>query len=157
MNTPDAMNAPNPIERELLDACLAGDDPILSALREQADRAQVERREYTGDGVRSFFLLPDETVPVEPAAMHICDVDADFEGLEDGASTSLWVIGGRLAFLEVLAYDGAWPDTPRLRGLRYLRETQIAPGTWSAVPVDARDADTLARALAGVQAGDYPD
>ena len=142
-------------ERDLLDACLAGADPLLAALREQAAIVRVERREAEPDGVRSFFVLDDDLPAVEPAALHISDVDPAIEGLDDGASVSLWVIGGHLAFLEVLAYDGAWPSTPRLLGLRYLREHQIGPGTWSATPVDARDADTLARALAGVQPDVY--
>lgn len=146
---------PDEFERRLLDACLAGDHPLLAALRAQAALARVERHEHEPDGVRSFFALPDDVTPVEPAAIHFSDVDPDIEGLDDGASVSLWVIGGRLAFLEVLAYDGAWPTPPRLRGLRYLCEVQIGPGTWSATPVEQRDPQTLARALAGVQPDEY--
>lgn len=149
------MNELDAFERRVLDACLAGAHPLLAALRAQAQQATVERREHTGDGVRSYFVLPDAVAAIEPAAMNITDVDLDIVDVADGASTSLWIIHGRLAFLEVMAYDGAWPDAPELRGLRYLRETQIAPGTWSAVPVDARDAATLERALAGVQADEY--
>ncbi|QSX79156.1 hypothetical protein [Agrilutibacter solisilvae] len=149
------MTALSPFERRIVDACLAGDAPVLAALRTQADQAAVERREDTGDGLRTYFVLPDTVAAVEPAALNFTDVDLDIAGVDDGASTSLWVIGGRLAFLEVLAYDGPWPACPELRGLRYLREVQIAPGTWSATPVDARDPDTLARALAGVQADEY--
>ena len=149
------MTALSDFERTLLDACLAGAHPLLAALRAQADVAGVERREDEPDGVRTFFVLSDDAAPVEPAAIHFSDVDPQIEGLPEGASVSLWVIGGRLAFLEVLAYDGAWPQAPRLLGLKYLREHQIGPGTWSATPVDERDADTLARTLAGVQADDY--
>jgi hypothetical protein len=149
------MSPINDFERTLLDACLAGSDPVLAALRAQVDVAEIERRQAEPDGVRSFFALPDDVAAVEPAAIHISDVDPEIEGLADGASVSLWVIGGRLAFLEVLAYDGPWPADPQLRGVRYLREHQIGPGTWSATPVDARDADTLARALAGVQPDEY--
>ena len=148
-------NIPDEFEQRLLDACLAGEHPLLAALRTQSALAGIERREREPDGVRSFFALPDTVTPVEPAAIHISDVDPDIEGLDDGASVSLWVIEGRLAFLEVLAYDGDWPAVPRLRGLRYLRETQIGPGTWSATPVDTRDPETLARALAGVQPDEY--
>jgi len=155
MSTPMEMSGLNEFERDLLDACLAGADPVLATLRAQADVVRVERREDEPDGVRSFFALPDAVATVEPAAIHISDVDPHIQGLADGASVSLWVIGGRLAFLEVLAYDGDWPSSPRLLGLRYLREHQIGPGTWSATPVDARDADTLARALAGVQPNEY--
>lgn len=150
------ITALNAFERSLLDACLAGADPALAALRTQAAGVGVERREDEPDGVRTFFVLPDDVAPVEPAALHFSDVDPEIEGLPDGASVSLWVIGGRLAFLEVLAYDGAWPQAPRLLGLRYLREHQIGPGTWSATPVDERDPDTLARALAGVRPEDRP-
>jgi hypothetical protein len=149
------MSALDGFERRLLDACLAGDDPLLVALRAQAEVATIERREAEPDGVRSFFALPDAVAPVVPAAMHFSDVDPEIDGLTDGASVSLWVIAGRLAFLEVVAYADPWPAAPQLRGLRYLRETQIGPGTWSATPVDARDADTLARALAGVQPEDF--
>jgi len=143
------------LERTLLDACLAGAHPLLAALRAQAAVARIERRESEPDGVRSFFLLPDDVVAVAPEAIHFSDVDPQIEGLDDGASVSLWVIGGRLAFLEVLAYDEAWPQAPRLLGLRYLREHQIGPGTWSATPVDERDPETLARALAGVKPDEY--
>jgi hypothetical protein len=149
------MSLPDAFETRLLDACLAGDDPILAALRAQATAATVARREHTGDGVRTYFEVPVDCPAVAPEAIHFSDVDLDVAGVKDGASVSLWIIRGRLAFLEVVAYEGAWPDVPEVRGLRYLQETQIAPGTWAAVPVDTRDPDTLERALAGVQADDY--
>ena len=76
-------------ERRVVDACLAGDAPVLAALRAQADQASVERREDTGDGVRVFFVVPDTVAPVEPAAMNFSDVDLDIAGVDDGASTSL--------------------------------------------------------------------
>jgi hypothetical protein len=150
------MTLPDAFETRVLDACLAGDDPTLAVLRAQAQAATVARREHTGDGVRTYFDVPQACPAIEPEAMNFTDVDLEVAGIEDGASVSLWIIRGRLAFLEVVAYDGTWPVAPELRGLAYLQETQIAPGTWSAVPVPARDPATLARALAGVQADDYP-
>ena len=139
-------------ERRAIDACLAGDAPLLAALREQARHATVERREHSGDGARTYLAVPASIGAVEPAALQFVDVDLQVDDVEDGVATSLWVIRGQLAFLEFVAYDGAWPENPQLRGVRYLRETQIAPGTWSALPVPDRDPATLARALAGVQA-----
>ena len=139
-------------ERRAIDACLAGEAPLLAALREQARQATVERREHSGDGARTYLAVPASAGTVEPAALQFVDVDLEVEGVEDGVATSLWVIRGQLAFLEFVAYEGAWPEDPQLRGVRYLQETQIAPGTWSALPVDGRDPATLGRALAGVQA-----
>ena len=83
------MSLPDAFETRLLDACLAGDDPILAALRAQAAAATVARREHTGDGVRTYFEVPGDCPAVSscPATSGSRDRPASTGSSSPGSSS----------------------------------------------------------------------
>jgi hypothetical protein len=50
------------------------------------------------------------------------DVDAQIDGLENGAGFLLWITDGRLDFLEGYTYDGLWPTSIEEFKLCFLSE-----------------------------------
>lgn len=135
-------------ERRVLDACLAGDDPKLAVLRQQAEVASVAGREHTGAGAYITLAIPPTAPVVEPGAIVIGDVDLKIAGVPEGVATLLYVYEGTLRFIEFAAYEGEWPEDPEILHIGYLQEIAIAGDAYSLVPVDARHAETLARSLA---------
>src|SRR5215470_8850357 len=80
------MEGLNTLEQAVLDKLLAGNNPILAVLREQAMRARVAQRELTGVGFFVTFEVPTEAPIVEGSRdCEISDVDAVIEGLARGA------------------------------------------------------------------------
>jgi hypothetical protein len=108
-------------EEAALSRLLAGDHPVLEALREQAHGAYVRKRTMTGVG---FFtdlgVLPGARRAVLPT-MGGClsDVVAEVDGLEHGAGVVLFVDDGYLSFLEGYSYDEPWPECIQKFTLRY--------------------------------------
>ncbi len=97
-------------EQIVLGTLLAGDDPMLIALRAQYATAIVTQRNLTGAGLYTHLAIPDETPHVTPADFIIEDVNLDLQGLENGAMAMLFVHDGVIDFLEVYTLTGAWPD-----------------------------------------------
>lgn len=113
-------------ERAVLGKLLAGDHPVLEALRVQLRHCHVERREHTGHG---FFteLEVDESAPTAPtprAEARIRDVTATVAGLQHGAGFVLLVRDGYLDQLEGFSYEEPWPSTVRGFELAYLEKTR---------------------------------
>lgn len=109
------------LERGVLELLLAGEHPVLAALRAQLGGCRAERRELTGCG---FFteLRVDRTLPAAPTAsetLRIGDVSAEMAGLDRGAGFLLFVDGGFLSLLEGYSYDEPWPDPAQHVELRY--------------------------------------
>jgi hypothetical protein len=131
-----------PFERQVLDALLAGDDPYLTALRDQLSAAQVERRTTTDEG---FFL--DLTVPGEVAAeipnLMIDDVGFQVHGLEEPTYCVLWVRSGRLDQLECYGGHDHWPEFPVVEHIFYLEAIQASTDTWKMVPTAQRHLPSL--------------
>ena len=103
------MEGLNDLEQAVLDKLLAGDHPALSTLREQARRAQLVGREYTGVGFFCDFQVPGD-VPVVSGDFHISDVVGELHGLAHGTGFVLFVRDGRLNMLEGFTYDEPWPQ-----------------------------------------------
>jgi hypothetical protein len=117
------MKGLNEFEQAVVDKLLDGDHPTLIALRTQAERAQVIRREYTGTGFFCDFDVPSDLAPLAgPSDFHVGDVNASLDGLEHGAGFVLFVRNGRLAMLEGYTYQEAWPKEVRNLKLTYHRE-----------------------------------
>lgn len=122
------MDALNEFEQQVLDKLLAGDHPVLVALRAQAERARVSRREYTGVGFFCDFDLPSDVAPLPTRSdFRVGDVNASLDGLQHGAGFLLFVLNGRLAMLEGYAYEEPWPKEVRNLELTYQREPRELP------------------------------
>ncbi|MDP1626565.1 hypothetical protein [Parvibaculum sp.] len=105
------MEGLNNFENAVLTKLLAGDHPLLIALRSQAERAQLSSRDYTGAGFFCVFTVPSD---VTPLARHLDfefgDVNAQIAGLKHGAGFVVFVRDGRLDMLEGYSYDEPWPE-----------------------------------------------
>jgi len=106
------------LEQAVLDKLLAGDHPVLVALREQATSARLARREYTGVGFHCHFDV-GEGAPTVKKDFHIGDVRAEMEGVAHGIGFVLIIRDGRLSMLEGYTYDEPWPSEIRGFTLRY--------------------------------------
>ena len=136
-------------EKQVLDACLVGDDPKLAVLRLQADSATVASREHTGVGAYITFSVPDSAPHLESSTFIIGDVNPEVFGVPAGVATLLYAYEGKLQFLEFATYDGEWPQAPEIASIGYLQEVQVAADAFTLVPVKERHPETLARALKG--------
>jgi len=107
-------------EQAVMDKLLAGDHPILVVLRRQAEVASLEKREETGVGFFCYFAVPSEFPRVaEPEDFRISDVEAEMEGLGEGAGFTLLIEEGRLVMLEGFSYTEPWPKSVGAYELRY--------------------------------------
>lgn len=102
-------------EKEALNKLLEGDDPVLAALRKQANDIVVSSREYTGVGFYTNFEYKSPVVPIheildvkERFVIH--DLCAKCSLLENGAGFNLFVVGGVIKCLEGFALVDNWPD-----------------------------------------------
>ena len=104
-----------PLESAVLKHLLAGDDPVLAAIREQLDSAIILSREETGVSFILNFHLPPNTRRLDElfqvkSRFAIPDVGAEFESYDDEASFVLWIIDGVLNQLEGFTYYLDWPE-----------------------------------------------
>jgi hypothetical protein len=99
-----------PPARAVLDKLLAGDHPVLKALRGQADGARLSSRELTGAGFFCVFEVFGPPLPTSHRNFEIGDVNARIEGLSHGAGFVLFVRDGRLNMLEGYSYEEPWPE-----------------------------------------------
>jgi len=100
------------LERSVIALLLAGQHPVLDALRRQFQVSNVERRELTGCGFFTYFIVDHSAAP--PSAqksLRIGDVDAIIPGLRLGAGFVLFVEDGYLDNLEGYTYDEPWPSS----------------------------------------------
>ena len=122
------MQGLNEFEQAALDKLLSGDHPILATLRHQVDHARLTSRENTGAGFYCNFEVEDD-VPAVQGNFQIGDVQAELEGLREGAGLVLFIRAGRLSMLEGFSYDEPWPAEIRRFSLRYSdpqRTSQLA-------------------------------
>jgi hypothetical protein len=106
-------------ERDVMTALLAGDDPILAALREQFAAATVRDREQTATGFITYFEVPKEVAPIERKLLHLDDLQVQLAGAATPADLSAHVHDGRLRSLECFLYDGAFPEWPAVEAAWY--------------------------------------
>jgi hypothetical protein len=98
---------------------LAGDDPLLAALRKQYAAATVRDRETTATGFITRFDVPDTAPPIERKLLHLDDLQIELAGAKSPADTSVHVFNGRLKSLECFLYDGAFPAEPEIQAAWY--------------------------------------
>ena len=80
-------------------------------IQQQMEAAIVGRRESTGSGFFTHFLIPaDAQVRRDLPDMEIHSVGAKFSNLEHGAGFLLFIRGGVVSMLEGFSYGEDWPQ-----------------------------------------------
>jgi hypothetical protein len=128
-------------ERKVVAGLLAGDDPVLAALREQYAAASVRDREMTSRGFVTRFDIPTAAPAIDRKLLHLDDLQIEIEGVGTPVDTSLHVLNGRLRSLECFVYDGAFPESPAIKSAWYYG-TKKFPGITPEL-MDERDVDEL--------------
>ena len=114
-------------EQQVMAGLLAGDDPLLQALRTQYAAATVRDRERTTSGFVTRFEVPAAAPRVERKLLHLDDLQVELEGTSTPVDASVHVHNGRLRSLECFVYDGAFPESPVIRSAWYYG-TEKYPG-----------------------------
>lgn len=99
----------NDLESRALNLLLAGDHPALAVLRRQMASVVVSRREFTGVGFLTDFLVGDAP-RLGQARLQLGDVGATAPGLRNGIGFVLFVENGAIATIEAHTYDEPLPD-----------------------------------------------
>ncbi len=128
-------------ESQVMAALLAGDDPLLAALRDQYASATVRDREITATGFVTRFEVPATMPAIERKLLHLDDLQVQLAGAATPADTSVHVHNGRLRSLECFVYDGAFPSEPEIEGAWYYG-TERHPGITPALMAE-RDVEEL--------------
>ena len=101
---------PTDLERSVIEMLLAGNHPVLEALRRQFQVSSVTKRELTGCGFFTYFAVDRTAVAsIDQESFRIGDVDATIPGLQHGAGFVLFVEDGYVDNLEGYTYDESWP------------------------------------------------
>ena len=106
-------------ERQVMAGLLAGDDPLLAALRKQYAAATVRDREMTATGFITRFDVADTAPSIERKLLHLDDLQIELAGAKSPADTSVHVFNGKLKSLECFLYDGAFPTEPEIQAAWY--------------------------------------
>jgi hypothetical protein len=114
-------------ERQVIAALLAGDDPVLDALRAQYAAASVRDREINTRGFVTRFDVPASAPAIDRKLLHLDDLQVELEGAQTPVDASLHVLNGRLRSLECFVYEGAFPESPSIRAAWYYG-TEKYPG-----------------------------
>lgn len=114
-------------EKAVMAGLLAGDDPLLKALREQYAVSSVRDREMTTTGFVTRFEIPPSAAAIDRKLLHLDDLQVELEGARSPADVSVHVHNGRLRSLECFVYDGTFPAEPAIRSAWYYG-TEKHPG-----------------------------
>ena len=106
-------------ERQVMTALLAGNDPLLEALRAQYNAASVSDRELTRRGFVTRFDVPDSAPAIDRELLHLDDLQVELEGAETPVDAVLSVENGLLQSLECSVYEGEFPETPSITAAWY--------------------------------------
>jgi hypothetical protein len=106
-------------EHAVMSALLAGDDPMLEALRMQYAAATVRDREKNVSGFVTRFEVPASVAPIERKLLHLDDLQVQLAGASTPADTSVHVHNGRLRSLECFVYEGGFPESPQIEAAWY--------------------------------------
>lgn len=113
------------LERRVMEMLLAGDDPILSVLREQFQVAHVAERTLTGAGFFVTYLVPPTVPRLEGSTWsYLGHVKADIRGLQHGAGFVLHLRDGAIDYLEGYCYDEPWPTDVDTFSVSYIEDNE---------------------------------
>jgi len=99
-----------PLEAAVLEMLLAGEHPVLAALRAQLAGATVKSRDFSGVGFFTEFALGPHAVPTPVRSLRFGDVVATVTGLKYGAGFLIFVDDGLLGTLEGYSFREPWPE-----------------------------------------------
>lgn len=100
-----------PLEDQLLQMLLSGDNDVLAVLRQQAKEARVKSRKMTGVGFFTEFIVSPQAPRVKGRpTFKLGDVNGTADHVKDGLGFVLYVTDGALSMLEGYTYDELWPD-----------------------------------------------
>ena len=106
-------------EKQVMAALLAGDDPLLDALRKQYAAATVRDREMTANGFITRFDVPNTAPSIERKLLHLDDLQVELAGTKSPVDASVHVFNGRLKSLECFLYEGSFPSEPEIKSAWY--------------------------------------
>jgi hypothetical protein len=130
--------------RAILEILIAGDDPVLAALRVQSRAARIVREDRTDVGFFVVFEVADDAPRVDGRNDFVIDdVAGEIDGLEGPARFLLSVNDGALDFLEGSVFGFRWPPDARVRRAYYLRRGP--QGSNVVLESSIRDLDDLRR------------
>jgi hypothetical protein len=131
----------NELEHRVLKMLLAGDDPVLKALRLQLESAEVSDRKFTGAGFFMEFHVP-VAVPLLPGKQSFVMGDVIGQVSGQGCGFLLFVKNRALDFLESHVWGiGDWPESIQIESLRYTRHSP--PGDPNFIETENRDVQAL--------------
>ena len=128
-------------ERKVVAGLLAGDDPMLAALREQYAASSVRDRERTSRGFVTRFDIPTAAPAIDRKLLHLDDLQVELDGVKTPLDASLHVLNGRLRSLECFVYDGVFPESPSIKAAWYYG-TKKYPGITEALMAE-RDVEEI--------------
>lgn len=100
-----------PLEKAVLEMLLDGPGEQFEILQKQLAHAQVGRREFSGAGFFTYFIVPSGiAIWREMPNLELRDVEAEFPNLKHGAGFVLFVRDGVIKMLEGFTYDETWPE-----------------------------------------------
>ena len=112
------------LEKSVLAKILEGNHPILEDLRIQLENIKAIKREFTGYGFFTTFLVSSESIKSRISGLSFAfgDVTAQIDDLEHGAGFVLFVENGAIHVLEGFSYDEKWPETLTNYELNYIND-----------------------------------
>lgn len=98
-------------EQAVMQKLLEQDTPINTILYEQYKQATVVKRDFTGVGFFTDFIVP-KTAPsiTEPVAHGYGDVQCSINGIDCFGGFVLFIENGVMACLEGYSYGHEWPN-----------------------------------------------
>lgn len=99
------------LEKAVMDLLLAGDAPVLDALRDQYRLSRIGKRMFSGVGFLTDFVVPQDVPAVDAKSLFfLSDVRADLNNVQGAAGFHAQVKNGRLKLLEGFTFDDPWPS-----------------------------------------------
>lgn len=99
------------LERSAMNLLLAGDDPMLAALRRQYREVVSRTYQYTGVGMYIHFSTSDSKIASSNSSSFCFgDIEAEISPPTQRIGFLLWVKNGALSNLEIYTYSEPWPD-----------------------------------------------
>ena len=109
------------LEQKVLNMLLAEEGEEFSILREQLIEASVSKREMTGVGFYTTYVIPEEARKLRGnQSIKFGDVEAEIFGLKNGAGFILYIENGYIHMLEGYSYEEPWPEEIVNFQLRYM-------------------------------------